>query len=226
MVRRRKEQGADLIKIFAREGARRPGRRSLTEQLHAPDEAAGRLRSRCTRIVRNGAAARRLPRARKARRTQADIDAARRALHQPAGRPWSRTTRTARYVGIGTSPTKDGDHGARPATEICTIAVHTPGAKVFNRRHAAHGRNAEELDAQHWRADADGGARVSELTRRGGDRNERSHRSLAPGYEADIIALDGDPLTDLTPCGAWCSCDGRWSTRAGAKPPRSPPRGR
>jgi imidazolonepropionase-like amidohydrolase len=22
--------------------------------------------------------------------------------------------------------------------------------------------------------------------------------SLAPGYEADIIALDGDPLTDLT----------------------------
>jgi len=87
--------------------------------------------------------------------------------------------------------------------DICRIAVSTPGAKVVFSTDAtagAHGRNAEEflgrvehcgqtpmaalVSAQSVAAQAIGM----------GDQMGR----LAPGYAADIIALDGDPLADLT----------------------------
>ncbi len=87
--------------------------------------------------------------------------------------------------------------------DICRIAVHTPGAKVVFSTDAtagAHGRNAEEflgriehcgqtpmaalVSAQSLAASAIGlGDRIG---------------ALAPGYEADLIAVDGDPVADPT----------------------------
>jgi imidazolonepropionase-like amidohydrolase len=87
--------------------------------------------------------------------------------------------------------------------EIVRHAVKTPGLKVVFGTDAvagAHGRNAEEfidrvrdagvkpmsamISAQSLAAEA----------MRLGDR----FGSIAPGYEADIIALEGDPLKDIT----------------------------
>ena len=194
MVRRRKEQGADLIKIFASKSERVGAGPTITEeQLHALcDEAAAvGLRSMVHAYrSQTGAAARagcrELEHATYS--TQADIDAAVKAgayISPQVGLVVQNYLENrARYVGIG-GFTDEGmaimERDLPRDFEICTIAVHTPGAKVVFSTDAtagAHGRNAEEFLGRvaALRADADGGARVGELTRRGGDRNERSHR--------------------------------------------------
>ena len=87
--------------------------------------------------------------------------------------------------------------------DICSLAVHTPGAKVVFSTDAtagAHGRNAEEFFG---RVEHCGQAAMAALVSANslaaeamgmGDRIG----SLAAGYDADIIALDGDPVKDLT----------------------------
>ena len=87
--------------------------------------------------------------------------------------------------------------------EICTLAVHTPNAKVVFSTDAtagAHGRNADEfigrvqhcgqtpmsalVSANSIAADAIGlGDRIG---------------SLKVGYDADVIAVDGDPSKDIS----------------------------
>ncbi len=87
--------------------------------------------------------------------------------------------------------------------EICRIAVATPGAKVVFSTDAtagAHGRNAEEfLGRVEHCGQTPSAALVSAQSLAAealgmGDRLGR----LAPGFEADIIALDGDPSRDIT----------------------------
>jgi imidazolonepropionase-like amidohydrolase len=85
---------------------------------------------------------------------------------------------------------------------ICSMAVKTPGAKVVFSTDAtagAHGRNAEEFIG---RVEHCGQTPIAALTSAGwlaaeaigmGDRLG----VIAPGYDADIIALDGDPLKDI-----------------------------
>jgi imidazolonepropionase-like amidohydrolase len=87
--------------------------------------------------------------------------------------------------------------------EACTMAVHTPNAKVVFSTDAtagAHGHNAEELlgRVQHC-----GQTPMAALVSANAVAAEALGMAdklgkLAPGYEADIIALDGDPLKDLT----------------------------
>jgi imidazolonepropionase-like amidohydrolase len=86
---------------------------------------------------------------------------------------------------------------------ICTMAVKTLGAKVTFSTDAtagAHGRNADEFigRVQHC-----GQAPMAALVSANavaadaiGMGDQLGH--LAPGYDADIIAVDGDPLTDIT----------------------------
>src|SRR5262249_3459297 len=86
---------------------------------------------------------------------------------------------------------------------ICSTAVKTPGAKVVFSTDAtagAHGRNGEELIG---RVEHCGQSPMSALV----SANSRAAEaigmgdrlgSLIPGYEADIIAVDGDPVADIT----------------------------
>jgi imidazolonepropionase-like amidohydrolase len=216
MVRERKAAGADLIKIFASSSQRVGATPTFTEaQLKILcDEARAvglrsmvhAYRSQVSAAARAGC--REIEHATYA--TTEDIAAAVRAgafISPQVGLVVQNYLENkARYLGVGNYTEEGMATMARDMHfdfEICTLAVHTAGAKVVFSTDAtagAHGRNAEEFIG---RVDHCGQAPMAALASANavaaealgmGDRLGR----LASGYEADIIALDGDPLADLT----------------------------
>jgi imidazolonepropionase-like amidohydrolase len=216
MVRRRQAQGADLIKIFASKSERVGAGPTITEDqlrvlcgeatalglrsmVHAYRSQAGAsARAGCHEIEHATYS------------TQADIDAAVQAgayvSPQVGLVVQNYLENKARYVGNG-GFTEEGmaimERDLPRDFEICTIAVHTPGAKVVFSTDAtagAHGRNAEELIGRmKYCGQAPMAALVSANSLAAEAIGMGSEiGSLAPGYAADIIALDGDPVTDLT----------------------------
>jgi imidazolonepropionase-like amidohydrolase len=112
----------------------------------------------------------------------------------------------SRYVGAG-GFTEEGmaimERDLPRDFEICTLAVHTPGAKVVFSTDAtagAHGRNAEEFIGRVEHCGQTPMAALVSANSLAAEALGMGDRLglLAPGYEADIIALDGDPLTDLS----------------------------
>jgi imidazolonepropionase-like amidohydrolase len=216
MVQRRKAQGADLIKIFASKSERVGAGPTISEQqlkVLCDEATAVGLRSMVHAYrSQTGAAARAGCREieHATYSTQADIDAAVRAgayvSPQVGLVVQNYLENRARYVGVG-GFTDEGmaimERDLPRDFEICTIAVHTNGAKVVFSTDAtagAHGRNAEEFLG---RVEHCGQSSMSALVSANslaaqalgmGDRIG----SLAPNYEADIIALDGDPVRDIT----------------------------
>jgi imidazolonepropionase-like amidohydrolase len=112
----------------------------------------------------------------------------------------------ARFLGIG-NYTEEGfafmEKNMPIKTAMITKAVRVPGLKVVYGTDAvagAHGRNAEEFiyrvrDAKQTAMDA-----IVSATSRAAAALRLGDRigTLAPGFEADIIAVEGDPLTDIT----------------------------
>ena len=216
MVRRRKEQGADLIKIFASKSQRVGAGPTFTdEQLRAlcGEASAVGLRS-MVHAYRSQAGAAARAGCREIEHVtygaQADIDAAVKAgafISPQVGLVVQNYLENrARYVVPG-GLTDEGmnimERDLPRDFEICTLAVHTPNAKVVFSTDAtagAHGRNADEfigrvqhcgqtpmsalVSANSIAADAIGlGDRIG---------------SLKVGYDADVIAVDGDPSKDIS----------------------------
>jgi imidazolonepropionase-like amidohydrolase len=112
----------------------------------------------------------------------------------------------AKYEGIGNFNEAGFKslHDAMPlAMEMYKHALRTPGVKIVFGTDAvagAHGRNVEELVCR-----VNGGgqstmdaivsatSRAAEALRLGGEIG-----TIAPGYAADIVAVEGDPLRDVT----------------------------
>lgn len=216
MVRRRKEQGADLIKIFASKSQRVGAGPTFTEeQLRALCGEASALGLRSmVHAYRSqaGAAARagchEIEHATYG--TQADLDAAVKAgafISPQVGLVVQNYLENrARYVVPG-GLTDEGmsimERDLPRDFEICTLAVHTRNAKVVFSTDAtagAHGRNADEFIG---RVEHCGQAPMAALVSANsvaadaigmGDRIG----SLRVGYDADIIAVDGDPSTDIS----------------------------
>jgi imidazolonepropionase-like amidohydrolase len=215
-VHARKDQGADLIKIFASSSqrvgatptfteeqlkilcdeARAVGLRSMVHAYRSQVSAAARAGCREIEHMTYG--------------TQADIDTAVAAgayLSPQVGLVVQNyLANKARYLGVG-NYTEAGmatmDKDLHLDFEVCTMAVHTPHAKVVFSTDAtagAHGRNAEEFLG---RVEHCGQSPMAALVSANSLAAEAiglgdKVGTLAPGYEADIIALDGDPLKDLT----------------------------
>jgi imidazolonepropionase-like amidohydrolase len=216
LVHERKAQGADLIKIFASSSQRVGATPTVTEaQLRVLcDEARAvglrsmvhAYRSQVSAAARAGCGE--IEHATYA--TPADIEAAVSAgafISPQVGLVVQNYLENQdRYLGVG-NYTEEGMAIMRRDVAhdfaVCTLAVHTRGAKVVFSTDAtagAHGRNAEEFIG---RVSHCGQSPMAALVSANalaaealgmGDRLGR----LAPGYEADIIALDGDPLKDLT----------------------------
>jgi imidazolonepropionase-like amidohydrolase len=87
--------------------------------------------------------------------------------------------------------------------EIVQHAARTPGLKVVFGTDAvagAHGRNAEEFIDRVRDCGVDPMAAMVSANSLGAEALGLSDQigSIAPGFQADIIALDGDPLKDIT----------------------------
>ncbi len=215
-VRLRKAQGADLIKIFASSSQRVGATPTFTEEqlriLCDEARAVGlrsmvhAYRSQVSAAARAGC--REIEHATYA--TQVDIDAAVAAgafISPQVGLVVQNyLANKARYLGVG-NYTEAGmatmDHDLHFDFEVCTMAMHTPNAKVVFSTDAtagAHGRNAEEFlgRVQHC-----GQSPLAALVSANSVAAEAIGMAdqlgrLATGYAADIIALDGDPLKDLS----------------------------
>lgn len=94
-------------------------------------------------------------------------------------------------------------HAALPiAKAMFAKAIHTPGLKIVFGTDAvalAHGRNAEELVCRVQAGQSPMDAIVS-ATSAAADAMGLGKRigTIAPGYDADLIATDGDPSRDIT----------------------------
>jgi imidazolonepropionase-like amidohydrolase len=215
-VRKQKEAGADLIKIFASASIRQGGGMTLSQdQLNAACDEANKQGLRtlvhaykdavraatvagCTEVEHGTMAT--------------DEDLKLMAGHGTYFDPQAGLVienylaNKQRFLGTP-GYTEDGFAAMERVLsldrDIVRRAVRTPGLKVVFGSDAvagAHGRNAEELidrvrDAgvEPMSAMVSANSLAAEAMRMG----ERIG-SIAPGYEADIIALDGDPLKDIT----------------------------
>jgi len=216
MVRERKAQGADLIKIFASSSQRVGATPTFTEaQLKILcDEARAvglrsmvhAYRSQVSAAARAGC--RQIEPATYA--TDEDIDVAVKAgafISPQVGLVVQNYLENkARYLGVGNYTEEGMATMARDMPldfAVCTRAVHAPGAKVVFSTDAtagAHGRNAEEFigRVEHC-GQSPMAALVSANAVAADALGMADHLGrLAPGYDADIIALDGNPLEDLT----------------------------
>ena len=215
-VRKQKQAGADLIKIFASASIRQGGGMTLSQdQLNAACDEANKQGLRtlvhaykdavraaalagCTQVEHGTMA------------TDDDLKVL--AKHGTYFDPQAGLV-IENYLAnkerfLGTSGyTEEGFAAMERAVsldhDIVRRAIKIPGLKVVFGTDAlagAHGRNAEEFIDRVRDAGVDPtGAMVSANSlaaeaMRMGDRIG----SIAPGYEADIIALDGDPLKDIT----------------------------
>jgi imidazolonepropionase-like amidohydrolase len=87
--------------------------------------------------------------------------------------------------------------------ELMQRAAKTPGLKIVFGTDAvagAHGRNAEDFMDRVRDSGVDPMAAMVSANSLGAEALGMADQigSIAPGLEADIIALDGDPLKDIT----------------------------
>jgi imidazolonepropionase-like amidohydrolase len=216
-VRERVEAGADAVKIFASLSIREGGAATLSEeQLRA---ACGEARARGRRAVVHAHAAEAMQRAAAAGCTTIEhgalaSDAALAAL-AARGIYFDPNVHLVfqnyfdneqRFLGQGNYTEQGFVEMRRAATAMIAVfkrALATPGLKVVFGTDAvagAHGRNWEELIFRVQQGGQDPMAAIVSATSLAaeslglGD----SLGSIAPGMEADLIAVDGDPLRDIT----------------------------
>jgi imidazolonepropionase-like amidohydrolase len=215
IVRKRKAEGADLIKIFASKSIREGGGRTMNDEqiaaacgeataqglrtlVHAYGPAVGAAASAGCTEVEHGTFA-----------TQEDLDAM--AAHGTYFDPQvglvihNYLDNKPRFLGIGNY----NEAGFAKMQEVLPMiadmfkhALATKNLKIVFGTDAvagAHGRNAEEF-IDRVRAGQDPmDAMVAAQSRAAESlKLEREIGTIAPGMLADIIALDGDPLKEIT----------------------------
>jgi imidazolonepropionase-like amidohydrolase len=216
-VRRQKEAGADLIKIYAAGGMLRGGMTLSQEQLDAACDEAKRQGLRtlvhayrdavraatlagCTQ-VEHGLGA-----------TDDDLKlmAEKGTYFDPQAGLLIETYLLNKHKYVGTPFYPATEEGFAVFEKILPMnhellrrAVKTPGLKIVFGTDAvagAHGRNAEEFIHRVRGGGVDPMAALVSANSLGAEALGMADEigSIAPGMQADIIALDGDPLKDIT----------------------------
>src|SRR5437763_3665554 len=215
-IRKQKEAGADLIKIFASQSTRTGGAMTLSqEQLSAACDEARRQGLRtlvhaykgavraatlagCTEVEHGTMATDDDLKLMAQKGTYLDPQAGLVIENYLANKE--------RYLGTP-GYTEEGFAAMQRVLalnhELVRRAAKTPGLKILFGTDAvagAHGRNAEEFIDRVRDCGIDPLAAMVSANSLGAEALGMSDRigSIAPGLEADIIALDGDPLKDIT----------------------------
>jgi imidazolonepropionase-like amidohydrolase len=215
-VRKQKQAGADLIKIFASASIRQGGGMTLSQdQLNAACDEANKQGLRtlvhaykdapraaalagCTQVEHGTMA------------TDDDLKVL--AEHGTYFDPQAGLVienylaNKERFLGTQ-GYTEEGFAAMERAVsldhDIVRRAVKIPGLKIVFGSDAvagAHGRNAEEFIDRVRDAGVDPMSAMVSANSLAAEAMRMGERigSIAPGYEADIIALEGDPLKDIT----------------------------
>jgi len=112
----------------------------------------------------------------------------------------------ANYIGIG-NYTEEGmaamSRSIPIALAVFKQALATPGLKIVFGTDAvagAHGHNVEELIYRVQKGGQDTKAAITSITSLSAESLRMGDKigTIAPGMEADLIAVDGDPLKDIT----------------------------
>jgi len=217
IVRRRKAEGADVIKIFASASIRDNGAQTLSaEQLEA---ACGEAKAQGMRTMVHAHSAESIKASVLAGCNQIEhgVFATDEVLKLMAERGVyfdpqvclvfrNYLDNRPKYEGIGNY--NEAGFAAMEkaiplATEMFTRAIHTPGLKVIFGTDAvagAHGRNAEELVCRVQAGKQSPIDAITSATSLGAEAIKMGDQigSIAPGLQADLIAVQGDPTTDIT----------------------------
>ncbi|MBM4194795.1 MAG: amidohydrolase family protein [Gemmatimonadetes bacterium] len=217
LVRQRKEQGADLIKLFASASIRDGGTQTLTDEqiaavcsearsqglrvmvhAHSKESVMAVARAKCTEITHGVFAD----------QESLDLMAANGVYFQPqCSLVFSNyLDNRAKYDGIGNYNAEGfaAMERALPlAAEVIRKALATPNLKLTYGTDAvagAHGRNAEDMICRVQKSGETPMHVIVSATSVNAEAMGLGNRigSIAAGYEADIIALDGDPVADIT----------------------------
>ena len=215
-VRRFKARGADLIKIFASKSIREGGGATMTdEQLAA---ACGEAKAAGLRTLVHAHAAEAVERASRAGCTQVEhgvfVDSTARAVMVANGtyfdpqcglvfhnyldhKPWFEGIGNYNAAGFAAM-----ERALPLAAAVIDAAGHTKGLKVVYGTDAvagAHGRNAEDLVCRVRQGKLTAMDVIVSATSRSAESLglDKEIGRIAPGFEADIIATDGDPSAEI-----------------------------
>jgi imidazolonepropionase-like amidohydrolase len=210
------DDGADVIKVFASQSIRTGGGPTMSQEqmdaicgeakkrglrtavhAHGPESVARAVRAGCT-SVEHGAL----------------IDQATLDLMAAHGTYFDPNTdlvfrnyfeNQTHFLGIGNY--NEAGFAAMHAAvgrilDVFRRALKTPGLKIVFGTDAlagAHGRNFQELEYRVRVGGQEPLAAITSATSRAAESHGLGDRvgTLAPGYEADLIAVEGDPLRDI-----------------------------
>ena len=217
IVRERKAQGADFIKIFASKSIRDGGAQSLSDAqlaaicgeakalglrtlVHSHSDASIRasVMACCTEIEHGIFAT----------KAELQLMAAHHVWFDPqCGLVFHNyLDNRAKYFGIGNYNAEgfaSMEKAVPVAIDLMKRSLATPGLMMTYGTDAvagAHGRNAEDLVCRVQNAGESPMDAITTATSRAAASLDLANRvgAIAPGLDADIIAVDGDPLTDIT----------------------------
>jgi imidazolonepropionase-like amidohydrolase len=215
-VRKYKADGADLIKIFASRSAREGGGRTLDDaQMHAACDETKRIGMRSVvhahstdsieAAIRAGCDA--VTHGTSATDATLKMMVDRGVFLEPQFLViYNYMEHRARFLGIGNF-TEEGfvfmEKNIPILTAMMQKAFQVPGLKVVFGTDAvagAHGRNAEEFIYRVRNGKQHPMETIVSATSRAAEYLRLQDRigAIAPGLEADLIAVEGDPLTDIT----------------------------
>jgi imidazolonepropionase-like amidohydrolase len=217
LVRLRKAQGADFIKIFASASIRDGGKQTWSDaQLAAGCGEAAQLGLR-TMVHAHSAEAMRAAALAGCTQIEHGVFATQDVLDLLARHgTWfdpqcslvftNYLDNRARYDGIGNYNAvgfASMERALPLAATVVRLAARTPGLKLAFGTDAvagAHGRNADDLTCRVRAGGQPATDAIMSATSRNAESMGLSGRigTVAGGMEADLIAVDGDPTTDIT----------------------------
>ncbi len=216
-VRDAKDAGADLIKLFASASIRDGGKQTMTdEQLqaacgeanalglrtlvhaHSPESIKASVLAGCTQIEHGNFATDEVLKLMADKGTYFDPNVGLVLQNYLENK--------AKFLGIG-NYTEEGfaamEKSIPVVIDMFKRALKTPGLKIVYGTDAvagAHGRNIEEAVVRVQQGGQKPMDAIVSLTSRSAEsmRMKDTIGAIAPGLQADLVAVDGDPVTDIT----------------------------